>query len=432
VGEQHKPLLKLIFWLTIFVGSRLWVLSHPPYQETFVGTEVTKSGYSDVKQDYERYANMWKYGLTPYFKQLYEYPPAAIPFTYLPLEIDLAGIGDYYLDYRVEIFMVEGLFFGLLLLTLGRLPINGISRNLALVFYIVAGAWAKDYWYEGLDLIFGLFMAATLAWRYLSGHATYWRRVVMWTLFWMSTAIKYMTIPLVLPLFLAGLPKWRRELGASIAGFLLVWLIPLAIFRTSLSVSLVYHLDRPLKYGALGTYIIEVINDYTGTEARSDTAPHFPMIGPISTQVESWTGKVFPLAIITYIFWVSYKVWQKASKKNAPVYDFQLLLRIVLGYYLVLFLTTKVFSSPFHIWYVPILALMPFTNLCLQVGYYLTGLWMLGLDTTQLLEAPEGIALAKTPWKRLRDGLRFVPMVAILLTLPKLPTVKQDRKRMSV
>jgi len=61
-----KNLLIILIFLGFFLG-RFYVLNNPPPY------------YSDVNHDYQRYANMWHYGLTPYLKHFYEYPPATLP-----------------------------------------------------------------------------------------------------------------------------------------------------------------------------------------------------------------------------------------------------------------------------------------------------------------------------------------------------------------
>src|SRR6185369_13200574 len=129
-------IISLIF--LVFVISRIWVLQHPPLY------------YSDVKHDYERYANIWRYSLMPYRQHLFEYPPAAVPLISIPLDIDQAGIGVYYLNYRVEIFLFECVLFGFLLAVISRLPTKSIVKISAVTFYILAGIVAKDFWYEGL------------------------------------------------------------------------------------------------------------------------------------------------------------------------------------------------------------------------------------------------------------------------------------------
>jgi hypothetical protein len=80
---------------------------------------------------------------------------------------------------------------------------------------------------------------------------------------------------------------------------------------------------------------------------------------------------------------------------------------------MVLFLTTKVFSSPFHLWYVPLLTMYPYRNLKEQLTMFGLALWMLMLDTSSLFRVPELIVFGRTPLERLRGASRFLPMFLI-------------------
>ena len=46
----------LLLIIALFIASRVYVFLNPPLY------------YSDVTADYERYANIWRYGLTPYLE----------------------------------------------------------------------------------------------------------------------------------------------------------------------------------------------------------------------------------------------------------------------------------------------------------------------------------------------------------------------------
>src|SRR5690606_9112712 len=208
--------------------------------------------------------NIWKYSLTPYREHLYEYPPATIPLVSLPLALDNAGFGYYYLNYRLLVFLIEILVFGLLLYYAIRTKAGTKTLILALAFYSVCGIVAKDYWYEGLDLLFiSAFVVGILARELLKKHP-FWGAYAQWVGFWLSVGIKYMTAPLMLPLLVMRRHSLKTELVACGLGFLTIWSIPLALYRSSLAVMFVFHAQRPLKYGALGTTIIKTINDFTG------------------------------------------------------------------------------------------------------------------------------------------------------------------------
>jgi hypothetical protein len=305
---KRVPSRFFLLWLSVFLVSRMYVLYNPPYMMPNQERQIQGSGYSDVKQDYERYANMWHYGLTPYLKHWYEYPPAAIPLTYLPLWIDLHGFGYYYQNYRLQIFVLELLFFSLLIGFLQKIPMPYINRQISLGFYVLAGTIAKDFWYDGLDLVFMMSLVGAIMLGYLPGLHKTWKRIGYWILFWLSVAIKLLTLPLALPFLLAsGRKVWKHELLACIAGFILIWGLPLMIFRSSLSVFLVFHGERPLKYEAFASFVVRTINDYTHTEIQSDVKPHFPMTGPVSTVAEQVTGIIFPLALLAVLLAFSYQ-----------------------------------------------------------------------------------------------------------------------------
>jgi hypothetical protein len=406
-------------WVIVFLLSRLFVLTHPPYVMPQPEIQKPGSGFSDVKQDYERYANMWHYGLTPYLKHWYEYPPAALIFTYLPLWVDVQGFGYYYLNYRVQIFLVEAVFFGFLLAFLYRLPITQTSRRLALWFYILIGVIAKDFWYDGLDLVFVMSLAGALLWRYKLGYDGLWKRVGFWSLFWLSVAIKLLTLPLALPFMVVrGLKGWSKEIVAMGLGFILVFGVPLTIFRSSLSVFLVFHGERPLKYEAFGSFIIRTINDFTGTEVRSDLAPHFPMVGPVSMVMERVTGITFPIMLMMVLLYYSYRFILRPQLEESSTAILSRLLKVSLMYFIVLFLSSKILSRPFHLWYIPLIVMYPFKHAKQQLLAMGLALLMVVLDTTPWITVPDIRLGGVLALDRIRDGFRFGPMICFLALIP--------------
>lgn len=398
---------KAIFLSLIFLISRWFVLENPPFIEGKNG--LPSSGYSDVKQDSERYANMWHYGLTPYREHLYEYPPIAIPFVYLPLLVDLAGFGSYYQNYRIEIFLFECVLFLMILKTLDKLwPNQPVRQIVPLIFYILIGMVGKDYWYEGLDLLFIGFFTLGLMVQYLFGSNTLMKRILFWALFSASFGIKYMTAPLALPLFWLKRKQWKKELIAMMLGFLIVWGVPIALYRSSLSVMVFFHTVRPLKYGAFGTWLVWAVNDFTQTEVQTDILPHLPIIGPVAQTIEKVLGILFPLSILLSIGWGTYKIHK--TKIASKTEELAICILVSLLYFMAIFLTNKVFSSPFHIWYVPLIVLLPVKSLSKQLTLMLGALWMFILDTTPLVKAPDVKLFSTVPLGRLRDFTRFIPM----------------------
>lgn len=410
--------LTILFYLLFFL-SRVFVLLNPPYKTEVVDGNVKATGYSDVKHDYERYANMWRYGLTPYRKHLYEYPPATIPLAALALEIDQRGVGNFYFNYRAQNFVLELILFSLIILTLKKLTISFSQKILALSFYVLMAPLAKDYWYEGLDLIFMGTFTAGLCWRFLVGHQKLWQRIVFWSLFWASVALKFMTAPLLAPLlFLRVFNKkqWKKELAAYVLGFLVVWGLPMALYRSSLSVMFFFHGERPLKYESFGTFVILAINDFTQSETQTDIKPHYPIVGPVAGAVTKIVDLGFPLALLIWLLWSLWQIRQKqkggATLSNLA--EFKLMLKITLVYIFVVFLTGKIFSRPFHLWYVPIITIYPFKSIRTQIIYYLSAAWMLLLDTTGFIKVSTRPLFGPISLSRIRDFTRFVPMMLLL------------------
>ena len=163
--------------------------------------------------------NQWRYGLTPYREIMFEYPPAVIPLIALPLELDQRGIGKYYLNYRVQTFAFEILLFTAMVFCTLHIQKEANPKHRGLkdwrswipyIFYIGAGVLAKDYWYEGIDLIF--FGSFTLGLMFvLAKQQTFLKRVFLWTLFWLSVAIKIMTAPLAFPIYLTKTLPWKKN-----------------------------------------------------------------------------------------------------------------------------------------------------------------------------------------------------------------------------
>src|SRR5262249_55187350 len=126
------------YWLPIailaFIASRLYIfLNPPPYVRYF-----------------EEYANIWYYGMPPYLKHWFEYPPATIPFIMIPLLLDLAGIGKYRIDFRLIILGVDVIVYALLLATMRKLNYSWKTKLANAFFYILLTIKAKDFMYENL------------------------------------------------------------------------------------------------------------------------------------------------------------------------------------------------------------------------------------------------------------------------------------------
>ena len=157
------------------------------------------------------------------------------------------------------------------------------------------------------------------------------------------------------------------------------------------------------------------INEFTKSEHRSVSPPDFEWIGPVAHQVTEIFKVLFPAAILVvmYIAWKRYR--QHVKELVNPFTQYTYLIAVSLAYVFAIFLTGKTFSSPFHIWYIPLLTLFPYKNLKQQWFAYVSALLMLGMDTSSYLIAPKlhiwGSPITLT---NVRDAFRFIPMFLLL------------------
>lgn len=377
---KHKIIIFILFLL-----SRWYILANPP------------QNYSDVFHDYRRYAEMWQSGITPYFEHLYEYPPLTIPLLYLPEALNQLNISHYYQNYRFQIFILDIIIFIFVLQAILKLKTKPISQYLSLGFYLLTPMVAKDFFYEGIDWIF--IGSLVLAIIFMS------KRLLFWILFWLSTGIKLLTAPLVL-VFLKE--DWKQ----MILGFILVWGLPLLIFRSSLGVMFIYNNERGIKYAAFPSFIVETINYWTKTETRLNQPPDFELQGPVSQAAEKAVGIVFPLSIMLVLLY---------ARRKSLNYTFAI--KISLIYFLTIFFTAKIFSQPFHLWYVPLIALYPFKSIKHQLAMMALALFLLIVDTTPWIRVNEQLMVFNPlPLKFFSYlFLRYVPMASLLVLSFKLP-----------
>jgi hypothetical protein len=379
----------ILAFLTFFL-SRIFVLLNPPLY------------YSDVFHDYRRYAAMWASGITPYWHHLYEYPPLTIPLVYLPEYLNRLNIGHYYENYRLQIFLFDLVIFVFVYRQIMKLKTKPISKALALGFYNLAPVIAKDFFYEGIDWLF--VGSLSLAIIFLA------KRWLFWILFWISTGIKLLTAPLML-FFLDR--NWKKyDWKKMIIGFLIVWGVPLLIFRSSLSVMFIYNNARGIKYIAFPSFIVETVNYFTQSETRRNEAPDFEWQGPVSEAAEKGVGVVFPLSLLSVLLYA----WPKPK-----TYAFSI--KICLIFFLTMFFTAKIFSQPFHLWYVPLIALYPFKSLRLQVSIMAVALLLLIVDTTPWIRPNEQLMVIEPIRLKFFSYLflRYLPLAGLLWLSTKLP-----------
>lgn len=235
-----------------------------------------------------------------------------------------------------------------------------------------------------------------------------------------------MTIPLAAVFTLLTKLKFKKEILASFLGFLIVWSVPLAIFRTSLSVSVVFHLKRQMKYASFPSFITETINLYTNTESKLSEPPDFPWIGPVASQVKQIFDIIFPLSVILVIVMSSYYLYKhKKIKKASSFFNYQFALKLSLIYIFTLLITGKILSAPFHIWYIPLISLFPFKNTKKQISFMLIAAWLLLISVTGLIQVKNNIQLIGPLTRQfVREFFRFLPIFIMFFFSLKL-TLKE-------
>ncbi len=385
-----------LFFFSLFLLSRVFVLSNPP------------AFYSDVTHYHEKYANAWYYGLTPYLEYSFEYGPAAAGLIYAPLLLDQNGIGEYYLDYRFIMFSFDALLFFVLLKSHRKLQ---STSTVGIFLYLLITTLGKDWLYEGIDMAF-VSVAMLCVFTYLS-HSKL-QRASSWLTYWLSTAIKFLTLPLVVPIYLLNRQKFTISILIAAVGFLVVWGGPLMVFRSSLSVPFVLNAERTIKYNTITDTIIRSINFYSRTEKRSDLPPDFSWVGPVSTSAKKVVDTVYPVSLLTVLAWSSVLIFKTEKPKGKVISTdvvkqffkanelssqtkHSLLLTIYFVYFLTSFLTAKIYSNPFLLWVLPMLIIYRWTTPLKRNIYFICTLVWGVMELTPFLSA-QNLGLATMTW----------------------------------
>jgi len=296
---------------------------------------------------------------------------------------------------------------------------------LAAGYYILAGVVAKDFWYDGLDLMFSGGICLCLVIYFLFNQKKLFNRVWFWVVFFATVALKLMSVPLALIYFLGRKLSFKKEvIGAGLGG-LVVWGLPLVYFRSSLSVIAVYNLGRSFKYASFPYFIVESINAFTKSEFKIDMPPDFSLEGPFSTMIENAFNILLPVAFLGLVFYMA----KKLKEKNIDLFFVNY--KMTFLYVFTFFIFSKIYSQPFPIWTVPLIAIFPYRDvkkLVLMMGLSLillvidtTNYWNLGVYGLEpLFGGPLTIGF-------LRSLLKFGVIGALLITSFSMRTKKAVR-----
>lgn len=350
-----KPMQKLLQWIQKnwiwvaiagFALSRLYIFSNPPPYVRY----------------FEEYANIWYYGMPPYLKHLFEYPPATIPFISGPLWLDLAGVGQYRENFRFMMLYVDMMMFAFVLAALSKLRYANGVKLLNVLFFLLMTTKAKDFMYENLDMLFALSLFFPAVAPLLLERSQY---VTQWLLYWFGVGIKLVNAPLGLLYLLGTKMSFVKKVALIGATCLVIWGLPLVMYRSSLSVILVYHKNRVIQVESFTALVIRGANLFTKSEEIFFSEhKSFDMKGPISSALLPVANSALVLSMLVLVIYVL----RHRDKAGNPVFMMKVTLIFIFSY----FLTNKVFSTPYHLWYVPLLAVYPYRSMRERLYFFVT------------------------------------------------------------
>ncbi|MEA2056612.1 MAG: hypothetical protein U9O78_02795 [Patescibacteria group bacterium] len=387
---HNIPILSgcLIF---IYLFSRVLILLFPP------------PNFTEIIYSYMPYAHLWAGGMKPYLEQWYEYPPATIPLFYIPHLIDRESFQffwhlNYSQAYKLILLLSDFAIFGLIWKVLKKFKVQDRVFSLSILFYTITTLKAHHFIYDTMDLVFALAIVFGLAspilfekkWNGLGLEKLKLGRFFGWLGFFLATAFKYINAPLgalyaLLELEKKDFKKSLTKIGIMMGlAFGLVWGLPLAIYRSSLQVSFLFHQFRGLQIDSAGSTIARIINAFTHSEKVEELHKNYEMVGPISSQILHVLEILFPLSIVLFLIWGMVKILRtKFSNKLKPQSELHVLrIYLTLAYIFLFMIVGKVLSTPFLLWHLPLLAMFPFKNVKTQLRFLIPSLVIIFVSMT--------------------------------------------------
>ena len=395
VNSRISLLISLSIVFLLFIVTRYWV---------FYRANIT---YSDADHFHRNFASTWDIGIDPYKKVPFDYAPQSIPLMLTPHLVQFKyGIGHYYLNYRIIMFGFDLLL--LIVILLYQLKQKPSWLNLLLVgtFYSAGGLIAQYYLYEGVDIPFILALVLALYILSIKKLKPHIKSLAFWFFFFMSTAIKFVTLPLVVPFAILKISSdnWKRELVWGGLAWAIVWGIPGAIYRSSLMVPLVIQSQRPLHLSSFPAYIVQTINAFTQTETLNFLEYH----GPLTQKALHYSTIALAVGVVGLILWA---IISKYRQKNIVFH--QVFTSLSLVYLLWFSLAAKIFSPPFNLWLMVVLALIKFKSTKQQLIIYLVMLFIMIQNMTNWLDFGTAVFIYPLTWSFVRGLVRFVPIIIL-------------------
>jgi hypothetical protein len=346
-------------------------------------------GFTQITDVYMPYAHLWASGMKPYLEQWYEYPPATIPLFYLPHLVDMTTLKqplhlDYGIAYRGILLLIDMGLFALIILSLKKFKVKPSVFAGALIYYCLATAKAHDFIYDSMDLVFiGAVIIGIMAPLLIKGVRG---QIVEWLAFFLGIALKLINGPLGL-VYAVFEKKGLKKLVLIVAlTGMAVWILPLVMYRSSMRVMLVYHTNRGLQVESVPAQIVALVNRFTNTESYNNDYKSVNIDGPISQKVKQVDDRLFFPVLLLYVLWAARIAWK--SKLNQQT---ELRLMMTIGFFLCFMLFGKVLSTPYHLWLIPLIALIPFKSLKQQLSFTLPSLFMVVISMTLIPNLPIGI-----------------------------------------
>jgi hypothetical protein len=251
---------------------------------------------------------------------------------------------------------------------------------------------ATHFLYDTMDLTFASALAVSCAaplWeRANSPRTTFISFLARWSGYWLGAALKLINLPLGMVHLLVEMRRWKLNVTSMLVALILVWGVPLLLFRSSLQVMLVYHQQRGIQVDSVPGLALRIATRITQTENIADVYKNYEIVGPLTTQAKPFANMYFVLALGGYLLWSGWQLWQLSSKSA----NFGLaVLHFTLGYVFVFLLSGKVQSTPFLIWLMPLIALYPwptFRRQCLAISLSLI---CIGVTMTQMPNTELGV-----------------------------------------
>jgi len=364
---SFRPIHLLI---VIYLISRLFIWVFRP------------QAFSEIIYSYMPYAHLWASGTKPYLEQWYEYPPVTIPLFYIPHIIDRETREtpfhlNYLQSYRGLLLIVDLLLFGLIWKTLQKQKVALPIFITAVLYYIGVTTKAHHFLYDTMDLTFAASLTLAAAAPVILSAKT--ASFFSWLGTFLAIGLKYVNAPLIPIYALLERQNWKRLMVSGFIAFALVWALPLSLFRSSLSVSLVYHDMRGIQVDSAAAILLRTIDQFTQSERIIEIYKNYEVTGPLTDQAKSVMKLLFPASLLIYVAiacWLVLKVTHKRSQF--------LRIHLTLGYILLFMLTGKVLSTPFLLWHIPLLAIYPFTSLKRQLSFLVPSAIIIFVSMTQV------------------------------------------------